>query len=109
MMPEVNFAAAYEATADEPLRRTEMELREAQRLGGVGSWQWDPATDTVLWSEELYRIKGLDPRNPVPGYKDHAQLYTKESWRRLQHAVEDALRRGTPYELEIEIARPAGT
>src|SRR4029453_10164696 len=46
---------------------------------------------------------------PVPGYKDHAQLYTQESWRRLQRAVEDALRMGTPYELEIEIVRPDGT
>ena len=97
------------AGADESLRRTEMELREAQRLAGVGSWQWDPATDTVLWSEELYRIKGLDPRTPVPGYKHHAQLYTEESWRRLQRAVENTLRTGAPYELEIEIVRPDGT
>jgi PAS domain S-box-containing protein len=97
------------AGADESLRRTEMELREAQRLAGVGSWQWDPATDTVVWSEELYRIKGLDPHIPVPGYKDHAQLYTEESWSRLQRAVEHTLRTGVPYELEIEIVRPDGT
>src|SRR6476660_2069440 len=114
MTPEINVAARYDATeisrsvsdatgvtdraaADESLRRTEMELREAQRLAGVGSWQWDPATDTVVWSEELYRIKGLDPDIPVPGYKDHAQLYTEESWSRLQRAVENTLRTGAPY------------
>jgi PAS domain S-box-containing protein len=126
MTPEINFAARNDATeisrpvsdatdvtdragADESLRRAEMELREAQRLAGVGSWQWDPATDTVSWSEELYRIKGLDPRTPVPGYKDHGQLYTEESWSRLQRAVENTLRTGVPYELELEIVRPDGT
>ena len=49
---------------EESLRRKEKELKEAQRLAGVGSWQWDPDTDTVVWSEELYRVAGRDPRLP---------------------------------------------
>ena len=48
-------------SAEEALVRKEVELKEAQRLAGVGSWQWDPATDTVVWSEELYRLAGRDP------------------------------------------------
>ena len=48
----------------ESLRRKEIELQEAQRLAGVGSWQWEPDTDTVVWSEELSRIAGRDPSLP---------------------------------------------
>jgi PAS domain-containing protein len=59
--------------AEESLRRKEIELKEAQRLAGVGSWQWDPETDTVVWSEELYRIAGRDPSLPALNYKEHAQ------------------------------------
>ena len=66
------------------LRRKEIELQEAQRLAGVGSWQWEPATDTVVWSEELSRIAGRDPRLPPVSYKGHSQLYTSESWDRLE-------------------------
>jgi hypothetical protein len=29
---------------EESLRRKEMELKESQRLAGVGGWQWDPDT-----------------------------------------------------------------
>ena len=95
--------------AEESLRRKEMELKEAQRLAGVGGWQWDPGTDTVVWSEELYRIVGRDPSLPAVNYQEHAQLYTRESWDRLQGAVETALLTGTPYELVLEMVRADGT
>src|SRR5208282_2745671 len=35
--------------AEEVLRQKEAELSEAQRLAGVGSWQWNAQTDTVIW------------------------------------------------------------
>jgi PAS domain S-box-containing protein len=92
--------------AEEVLRQREMELTEAQRLAQVGSWQWDPQTDTVIWSEQLYRITGRDSNLPAATYKEHAKLYTAESWVRLQHAVEETLRSGTPYELDLEIVHP---
>jgi PAS domain S-box-containing protein len=96
------------ADAQESLRR-EVELKEAQRLAGVGSWQWDPDTDTVVWSEELYRIAGRDPSSPALSYKEHPQLYTRESWERLRGAVETALHTGAPYELDLEMIRADGT
>src|SRR5262249_39050064 len=87
----------------------EAELREAQRVAGVGSWHWDAATDLVTWSEELYRIAGRDPNAPVVSGKEHPQLYTPESWEQLQIAREEALRTGAPYELDVQMLRPDGT
>src|SRR5262245_27166950 len=90
-------------------RRKDMELKEVQRLAGVGSWQWDPENDTVIWSDELYRITGRDPDLPAVRYREHSQLYTADSWIRLQHAVEEALQTGAPYELDLEMIRADGT
>jgi PAS domain S-box-containing protein len=94
--------------ADESLRQRETELKEAQRLAKIGSWHWTPATDTVIWSDELYRIAGRDPRLPAVSYEDHPKLYTPESWERLQAAVNEALNNGTPYSVELEMVRPNG-
>jgi PAS domain S-box-containing protein len=85
-----------------------MELEETQRLAGVGVWQWDRETDTVVWSGELYRIAGRDPGLPAVSYKDHPQLYTPDSWERLRTAVEAALETGVPYELDLEMVRTDG-
>ena len=94
---------------EEALRQKGSDLSEAQRLARIGSWQWDGETDTVIWSEELYRIAGRDPRLPALSYREHSQLYSRESWERLQQVVDEALRTGSSYELDLEMIRPDGT
>ena len=94
--------------AEAALRERKQELSEAQRVAKVGSWEWDPATDAVTWSEELYRIMGRDPALPPVNYQHHSGLYTPASWAILKAAVERALRDGTPYELELQIIRGNG-
>src|SRR6202021_3475701 len=37
-------------------------LEEAQRVAHVGHWEWDLETDVVVWSDETYRIFGLNPQ-----------------------------------------------
>ena len=41
---------------------TEMRYREAQRIAKIGNWEWNLATNTSWWSEELYRILEEDPQ-----------------------------------------------
>jgi PAS domain S-box-containing protein len=87
----------------------EAQLTEAQHLAQVGSWQWDPESDRVTWSRELYRMSGRDPDLPALSYKEHSLLYTPQSIDQLQKFVEEALRNGTPYELDMEMIRPDGS
>jgi PAS domain S-box-containing protein len=47
--------------AEEVLRESETRLSNAQRIARLGSWTWDVQTDEVEWTEEVYRIFGLDP------------------------------------------------
>jgi len=88
------------------LRRAEAALREAQRLAHIGSWDWDADTDSIIWSDEYYRLYHLDPSRPTPNYLEHLQAYTPESAHRLDAAVTRALQHGTPYELELEVNTP---
>lgn len=83
-------------------------LKEAQRIAQVGDWEWDPVTDTVTWSEQLYRIFSLDPSTPPPNYQGQLKLYHSVDSIRLDEAVTAALRDGTPYELELRRTNPDG-
>ena len=95
--------------AEEARLQKEAELKKTQQLAKVGAWQWDAEKGTVTWSEELYRIAGLDPNQPPPSYEEHSKLYTAETWKREQSAVQEALRTGAPYELDLEMIRPDGS
>ena len=94
--------------AEEAALQREQELLEAQRVAQVGSWQWNPKTDDVVWSKELYRIAGRDPNLPPPSFAEQTQLYMPESWDRLKRAIAEALQTGAPYTLDLEIVRPDG-
>jgi PAS domain S-box-containing protein len=49
------------------LRRSEALLTQAEQLAQVGSWELDIETQNLAWSEQFYRMLGLDPQNgPVP-------------------------------------------
>ena len=94
--------------AEEILRETERELNESQRVAQVGNWQWIVATDTITWSPGYYRIIGRDLALPPPNYTEHLKMYTDESAARLEAAVEESLKNGTPYELDLEMLHPNG-
>ena len=48
------------------LKRREAHLAEAQRLGHIGSWVFEPTGAFEHWSDELFRIYGLDPERNSP-------------------------------------------
>jgi PAS domain S-box-containing protein len=90
------------------LKESTERLNEAQKLAHIGVWDWKPDTDTVTWTDELYRIAGLDPMLPAPTYKEHSNLYTPESWELLKTGVEKAMETGESYQFELELIRPNG-
>lgn len=90
------------------LRQSESSLREAHRLGGLGSWEWEVDADIVTWSDTLYEIFGRDPKLLPPSYADHPALYAPASWSKLDSAVREALHTGQPYMLELEYVRVSG-
>ena len=104
---QLNLAELVDERTAE-LAESKAALEEAQQLARIGSWNWDPKTDTVKWSKSLYEIFGLDPKKDPPGYEMHSSVYTPESWEKLNKAVTKALNEGQPYDLELDIVRSDG-
>jgi len=94
---------------EEALRDSEANLAQAQRLTQLGSWQYDPQTQKTTWSDEMFRIHGLDSEQGCPPFPEHKKLIHPEDWGRLNAAVQVALATGKGWDLEIRIIRPEGT
>jgi diguanylate cyclase (GGDEF)-like protein/PAS domain S-box-containing protein len=91
--------------AERELRRNENRLREAQRVASLGSWTLEVATGEVTWTEDLYRMFGLDPRSEPPMFPEQERFFSLESWARLTRSVENTMRTGQPYDLELQTVR----
>lgn len=85
------------------------DLLESQRIAHLGTWRMDFATDYIVWSDELYRIYGLDPVGPPPPYIEQMKLFTKESWERLSSTMKHTKTTGDPCELELETVTQEGS
>jgi len=91
------------------VRERTAELLEAQRLAKVGSWVWHLDDNRLIWTDEIYRIFGLDSRLPAPKFADHDKFYSPESWVRLHSALQACMEKGEPFALELEVRRLDGT
>ena len=93
---------------EEARLRVQIMLARTEGIAHIGSWEWDVATDTVTWSDELFRIFQRDPREEAPSFADHSAFYHPDDMARLRQAVEAAVTNGTPYELELRAIRKDG-
>jgi len=99
------FVAGREITER---RRVQSALLEAQRLAGLGNWEWDLSSGRHSWSTEVYRIYGRDDSLPPAEYPEVARYFTKASWEHMMEVIESARTRGQPYECDAEVVRENG-
>jgi signal transduction histidine kinase len=90
------------------LAASEERLLEAQRVAHIGSWEWDVATDRIWWSDELFRIYGLEVGTTVRGYFEFLERVHPDDRPRVQATIERAGADRQPFEFEHRILRPDG-
>lgn len=95
--------------AKEKAEKNEKELNKAQHIAHLGSWYLDLATNKVIWTEELYKIYGLEPSLPIPPSSEYLKLFTPKSRKVLLKAMKRTSETGIPYELELKILRKDGS
>ncbi len=87
------------------LQESKAKLEEAQRITHVGYWEWDILTGRVNWSDETYRIYGMQPQErPMDIAACQEKIYP-EDW---QRGMELALGGGTRFNAECRVIRPNG-
>jgi PAS domain S-box-containing protein len=90
------------------LRQNEAKLEEAQRLTHVGYWDRNLQTNVLTWSDETYRIFGLQPDDPIGTLEHVGERIHPEDRALMREAVSEAIRGGNRYDLEYRVVRPTG-
>ncbi|HXF62945.1 MAG TPA: ATP-binding protein, partial [Caldilineaceae bacterium] len=93
--------------AETQLRTSELRLADAQRLARMGYWELEPRSGHITLSTELSTILGLSPQPNTLALADMVKLVAASDRARLRDALRNAAESLTPFDLEIEIIRPA--
>lgn len=94
--------------AKETAEESERKMNEAQKLAHLGSWYYDVINQVSQWSEETYNIWGLDPETTSVEFIDHQKLIHPKDWERFNVVINNAIEKGVPYKMELELVRSDG-
>jgi PAS domain S-box-containing protein len=93
--------------AEEKLRASEASLARAQAIASLGSWDWDPETNDVQGSDELYRIFGAS-RAELPSLQPFMEIVHPEDRERVTQEIGAAAAGLRPYNIAYRIICPDG-
>ncbi len=90
-----------------------LHLREradnAQRLANMGDYDWDIVHDVNRWSDQLYRIFGLEPQSENMSYESYLALVHPEDRAWLTEVHQRSYATGEAYEMTHRILTPDGS
>jgi PAS domain S-box-containing protein len=95
--------------AEEKLRESEEHLAEAQRISHTGSWTWNVSSGELSWSQEHFRLFGLDPALVKPTEENTQRLIHPEDLPYVHQVLDRAVRQGSDFESDYRIVRSDGS
>lgn len=92
--------------AQEALKSSEEKLKLAQHVASLGSWDWDIVKNHLSWSDEIYRIFGLEPQEFGATYESFIKSVHPEDREFVKQSVYDSLYEQKPYSIDHRIVLP---
>ncbi|NDP47036.1 MAG: PAS domain-containing protein [Sulfuriferula multivorans] len=95
--------------SEQAIKQAVQRLNEAQRIGQIGDWEWDIATEEVTWSQQVFEILGRDPRLGSPrNLEEVTAHYDAASQALMKDKLALAIESGEAQDYELLARRPHG-
>jgi len=99
---------ARERALDE-LKLSERRLAEAQMVAHIGSWERDLRTNQVTWTDELYRLFGLQSHQGKISYQKFLDFVLPQDADRIRTLADETIRERRHFDCDYRIALPDGS
>lgn len=91
------------------VRLRDEQLSNAEHLAHLGSWSWDVENDKVSWSDQLYRIYGMEPQSEIITFENYLGKVYPEDRERCMQLVQESLHTRKPFKYDERIYWPDGS
>ncbi|MBI4826090.1 MAG: PAS domain S-box protein [Nitrospirae bacterium] len=103
---ELNSEIAERKRAEQLLLESEGRLKRAQEIAHLGGWELDLVNNNLTWSDEVYRIFGLQPQEFAATYEAFLDAVHPDDRAAVDEAYSGSLREGKDsYEVEHRVIR----
>lgn len=89
------------------LKASEASLLEAQALAGLGRWEWELKSGHWTWTDEVFRILGLEPES-APSLEALATAVQEQDRPALHRGLHNAAETHAPFELLLHLGQDEG-
>jgi PAS domain S-box-containing protein len=89
--------------ADAALWKRERQFAESQRIAHIGSWEHNLTTGEVVWSDELFRLLGLDPRTNQADFKMFFDMIHPEDRPVLKWSIDETVKTGGHFSIDCRL------
>ena len=104
----VGVDVTLQKAMEKKLAESERILREAQNVAQIGSWLLDYESSELHWSEEIYRILGIDQRQHPAAKRVFLELLHPDDFDEVKRVYKTALRTRRPYEIRHRLRMADG-
>ncbi len=106
---ELQNEVAERERVEDDLRASKERLQIALRAARAGVWEWSMATNHAFWSEENYRVMGLEPGSVESHYDNWLHCVHPDDRQRASEAVTVAVEQRSDLNIEFRVVWPDGS
>jgi PAS domain S-box-containing protein len=110
--PRRSFATAQDVTtlrlSEEAQAREGRQLADAEVMAALGSWELDLDTWAATWSENLFRLYGVDPGTTMPSFDAFRRLLHPDDEEETVRLIRAGIGAHEDVEYECRVVRPDG-
>lgn len=87
-------------------RESLLKMQQAQSIGQIGSWEWEWKTDRTVWSDEMFKIFGVEKGEFEPTKENVRKIILEDDRPRIENAFRQLLKGEKVDSFELRIVRP---
>lgn len=109
MIKKIKIRQEERDKAEEALKKSETRLNKAQQIAHIGSWELDLITNTIHWSDEVYRIFNLEPQQFSATYEAFLDNIHPDDREFVNTAYTESAKNKKPYDIDHRLLLKNGT
>ncbi|NQV83865.1 MAG: PAS domain S-box protein [Rhodospirillales bacterium] len=106
LIEALNDTSRRLALQDQEILTKSTRLEEAQRISHIGNYDRDLITETISWSDEVFRIMGLDPDGDAPNFETYMNCIHPDERQAVRETIDQNIKAGKHFTFDCRIVRP---